>query len=203
MEDVAYRLLFELSPRPMVLSDPDSGQVVAASRAAIELFGYTRDEMLALTVDRLRDAQGRPCAKDGRVLQLDLTPSRIELAGVPYIFTFVYDIRPLAELEKRFRLMVESSTDGILLTGPNGTITYLSPGAERLLGVAPGELVGTPAMPRIHPDDARVIKRPSPGETVFNLHRSIHKDGRFRWFEAYTTNLAHETTIGAHVTNFR
>jgi len=187
----------------MVLSDPDSGRVIAASRAALELFGYTRDELLALTVDRLRDAEGRPCAKNGSVLQLDLTPSTIELAGVLYTFTFVYDIRPLAELEKRFRLMVESSTDGILLTGPNGTITYLSPGAERLLGVEPGELVGTAAMPRIHPEDARLIKRPSPGETVFNLHRSIHKDGRFRWFEAYTTNLAHESTVGAHVTNFR
>jgi len=187
----------------MVLSDPASGRVIAASQAALALFGYTKDEMLALTARQLRDANGRACAKDGIVLAVDLTATNTVLGGVPYVFTFVYDIRPLAELEKRFRLMVESSTDGILLTDTLGRITYLSPGAQRLLGVEPGELVGTPAMPRIHPDDARVIKRPGPGETVINLHRSIHKDGRFRWFEAYTTNLAHESSIGANVTNFR
>jgi PAS domain S-box-containing protein len=187
----------------MVLSDPDSGRLIAASRGAAALFGYAADEMLTLTAAQLRDANGRACAKDGTVLAVELTPSMIELAGKPYVFTFVYDIRPLAELEKRFRLMVESSTDGILLTDPLGRITYLSPGAQRLLGVEPAELLGTTAMPRIHPEDARVIKRPSPGETVVNLHRSIHKDGRFRWFEAYTTNLAHDASIGAHVTNFR
>jgi PAS domain S-box-containing protein len=187
----------------MVLSDPESGRLIAASRGAAILFGYTLEEMLALTAAQLRDANGRACTKDGLVLAIELTPTTIELDGKPYVFTFVYDIRPLAELEKRFRLMVESSTDGILLTDQLGRITYLSPGAERLLGVEPGELLGSAALPRIHPEDARVIKRPDPGETVVNLHRSIHKDGRFRWFEAYTTNLAHEVTIGAHVTNFR
>jgi two-component system, cell cycle sensor histidine kinase and response regulator CckA len=187
----------------MVLSDPESGRVIAASHAALALFGYTKDEMLALTASDLRDANGRACAKNGAILDIDLTPTNIVLDGVGYVFSLVYDIRPLAELEKRFRLMVESSTDGILLTDPLGRITYLSPGAERLLGVDHGELLGSAAMPRIHPEDARVIKRPSPGETVINLHRSIHKDGRFRWFEAYTTNLSHEVTVGAHVTNFR
>ena len=187
----------------MVLSDPESGRLIAASNGAATLFGYTQDEMGALTVSQLSDANGHACSKDGSVLAVELTPSKIVIDGKPYVFTFVYDIRPLAELEKRFRLMVESSTDGILLTDPLGRITYLSPGAERLLGVEPGELLGSPAMPRIHPEDARVIKRPDPGETVINLHRSIHKDGRFRWFEAYTTNLAHEATIAAHVTNFR
>ncbi|MEP6862815.1 MAG: PAS domain S-box protein [Deltaproteobacteria bacterium] len=202
MEDASYRLLFELSPRPMVLSDPESGRVLAASKGAVALFGYSRDEMLELTADQLRDKNGRPSAKDGTVLSVELSPSNIELCGKPYVFTFVNAIPPLAELEKRFRLMVESSTDGILLTDPLGRMTYLSPGAERLLGVEPGELIGSPAMARVHPEDARALKRPSPGETVINLHRSIHKAG-FRWFESYTTNLAHEATIGANVTNFR
>ncbi|HET9989909.1 MAG TPA: PAS domain S-box protein, partial [Kofleriaceae bacterium] len=113
MKDVAYRLLFELSPRPMVLSDPESGRLIAASRAALALFGYTKDEMLALAAHDLRDANGRPRAKDGSVLAVELTATDVELDGMPYVFTFVYDVRPIAELEKRFRLMVESSTDGI------------------------------------------------------------------------------------------
>ncbi|MEO6771937.1 MAG: PAS domain S-box protein [Kofleriaceae bacterium] len=203
MEDAAYRLLFELSPRPMVLSDRDSGRVITASRGAAALFGYTVAEMLALTTAQLRDANGRACAKDGSALAVELSASPIELGGAAYVLTFVFDIRPLAELEKRFRLMVESSTDGILLTDPLGRVTYASPGAQRLLGVESGELVGKPAMLRVHPEDARKLKRPSPGETVVNLHRSIHGDGQFRWFESYTTNLAHEASVGANVTNFR
>jgi PAS domain-containing protein len=63
----------------MVLSDPESGRVIAASEAALALFGYTKDEMLALTASDLRDANGRACAKNGAILDIDLTPTNIVL----------------------------------------------------------------------------------------------------------------------------
>ena len=88
--------------------------------------------MLALTAASCATRTAGACAKDGRVLAVELTPTTIELDGEPYVFTFVYDIRPLAELEKRFRLMVESSTDGILLTDPLGRIDLPQPGCGAL-----------------------------------------------------------------------
>ncbi|MEO8553129.1 MAG: PAS domain S-box protein, partial [Kofleriaceae bacterium] len=192
MEDAAYRLLFEASPRPMVLSERASGRIVAANAAAARLFGLSLDE---LRVRALGELKAPP--------SIELTPTEIELDGVAHVLTFVYDIRPYQTLERRFRLLVEKSADGIVLTDALGRITYTSPGADRLLGMLPGELVGVAAITRMHPDDARSVQRAAPGETVLNLHRSMHKDGRWRWFEAYTTNLTHDPAVAAHVTNFR
>ena len=42
-----------------------------------------------------------------------------------------------------------------MVTGPDGTIRYLSPSVERVLGYTPEEVVGTSTAEYVHPDDVQ------------------------------------------------
>jgi PAS domain S-box-containing protein len=48
-----YRYLFEANPRPMWLRDIETQRIIAVNDAATRLYGYTREEFLALPVDAL------------------------------------------------------------------------------------------------------------------------------------------------------
>jgi PAS domain S-box-containing protein len=49
-----YRLLFEQSPQPTFVWDRASFQIVAVNQAMVARYGYTRDELLAMSVRALR-----------------------------------------------------------------------------------------------------------------------------------------------------
>jgi PAS domain S-box-containing protein len=48
-----YRLLFEGNPVPMLVYDLESLEFLAANRAAVEQYGYAREELLRLHVNDL------------------------------------------------------------------------------------------------------------------------------------------------------
>lgn len=91
----------------------------------------------------------------------------------------------LRESEERYRSIVESSYDTIMLTDPDGTIAYLSPSAATVMGHPPEELVGTKRM-IMHPDDLEATSvalagalRGSKGAGL--EYRVITKAGETRW----------------------
>src|SRR5437867_1585187 len=49
----------------------------------------------------------------------------------------------LAASERRFRSLVQNSSDLVTVLAPDGTITYASDSAERIVGYSPADLVGT------------------------------------------------------------
>ena len=56
--------------------------------------------------------------------------------------------------ERRFRSLVQNSTDTTLVVGPDGNITYASPAAEVLFGLSALQLEGQNAMSLVHGEDA-------------------------------------------------
>ncbi|MGH9664211.1 MAG: PAS domain S-box protein, partial [Bryobacteraceae bacterium] len=55
-----YRLLFDDSPQPMFVYDADTLQVLAVNEALMALHGYTREELLSMTLIDLRPADEVP-----------------------------------------------------------------------------------------------------------------------------------------------
>ena len=55
--------------------------------------------------------------------------------------------------ERRFRALVEYSSDLISVMGADGRLRFVSPASTRLLGIAPEDLTGLPALELVHPDD--------------------------------------------------
>ncbi|PBQ30889.1 hypothetical protein CNR22_03555 [Sphingobacteriaceae bacterium] len=114
----------------------------------------------------------------------------------------------IVQNEKRFRALIEKSTDVKVLTSLNATIIYCSPSITKVLGYSEEEFVHKSAALFFHPDDLAAFadKRSQllnqPGESLSFLHRFLHKNGTWRWCEGMVTNMFHEPAINAFVTNF-
>ena len=110
---------------------------------------------------------------------------------------------------RRFRALIERSSDGIFLSDQRGVVRYVSPSTTRILGYAPGELLGGDGFNLVHADDrdfayARFISMLArPGEHLTSTVRMRHQDGRWLWIEATLTNLLGEPSVEAVVTNYR
>jgi len=95
--------------------------------------------------------------------------------------------RALVESEKRYRLLVESQTDLIVKTDPEGRLLYASPTYCALFGKSPQELTTLSYQPLVYPDDL-----PSVEHTVADLFHPPHSYhyeeramtvGGWRWVE--------------------
>ena len=113
--------------------------------------------------------------------------------------------------EQRFAALVQNSTDVITLVVVRDDVAHIewaSPSIERVLGYSPDELVGTDPLHLIHADDvepmfdasARAVESGAP---TLVEYRALAKDGTVRFFEAVTTDLSGESTVGGFVTNAR
>ena len=111
--------------------------------------------------------------------------------------------------EKRFRLLVQNSTDMVTITEPGGTLTYVSPAAQVVLGSPPDDLIGTGMTSRMHPDDVAAVSEQlsevaaAPGNTATCQVRLRHADGTYRWLEVITANLIGEPSVAGIVSNAR
>ena len=117
--------------------------------------------------------------------------------------------RQLEDNERRFRSLIENSTDVVTVMDSEGVITYDSPAAERVLGYRPGERVGSKGLDFVHPDDldqayAALARVADTRATVHNLVvRGRHKSGAYRWIECSVANLSDEIGVDGTVANFR
>ena len=158
-----------------------------------------------------------------KLIQLDGTVVDVEAATVP----FTYQGKPAAQVvareiterklveealrasEKRFRTLIENSSDALSLTSSNGTILYVSPSTSRIFGLSSEGRLGNNAFERVHPDDlpyiksqfARLLKHPR--ESIIVQVRTLHGDGTWHWTEAMGGNLLKEPSVRAIVVNFR
>jgi PAS domain S-box-containing protein len=115
----------------------------------------------------------------------------------------------LAYLERRFRGLIENSTDGIVVLNRERVILYASPAITRTLGYAEMELVGCDASEITHVDDreaanarfTQLLQDPTGISTV--QYRVRHKDGSWKWIEAVFSNLLADPSVQGIVANYR
>ena len=156
--------------------------------------------------------------KDGSVVWMEVAVSLVRgVDGSPsYEIAVFEDIsarrqaeEALQRSERRFRALIENSSDGIVLTDAEGRLIYGSPGSRRLLGYALGETLGWHGDDMVHPQDraafeellARVKSRPGVAHEV--RVRVRHKRGGYRLLEGTLTDLCADKSVGAIVFNFR
>jgi PAS domain S-box-containing protein len=115
----------------------------------------------------------------------------------------------LAASERRFRSLVQNSSDLVTIVSPDGTILYASDSADRIVGHSPASLVGTNLLSYVAGSDVSAVqgllqnangKVSASGPVEFTLSRS---DGSPVWLEAVGTNLQNDATILGIVLNAR
>lgn len=115
----------------------------------------------------------------------------------------------MLESKDFFYALIRNSPDGIAILGTDGTIRYVSPSVERLLGYTPDELTGCNARELINPDDSQtavdaftgVIRNPA---LSFSAEfRVRHKDGSWRVVEVAGSNRIDSPSIAGIVVSSR
>jgi PAS domain S-box-containing protein len=106
--------------------------------------------------------------------------------------------RALAENEERFRFLAENSSDLIARHRPDGTVTYVSPASEALLGYRPEELLDTNFYDLFHPEDLDAVTAADvppgrDGRSGALEYRVRRKDGSWTWFETTSRIIAGST----------
>jgi diguanylate cyclase (GGDEF)-like protein/PAS domain S-box-containing protein len=116
--------------------------------------------------------------------------------------------RRLEESERRFRALVQHSSDGIIVLDQTGKVSYASPAVERIAGHTPTDLLGIDSFSLIHPEDLSPAKLlfetvlATPGATMLSEMRLRHRDQTWCHIEATSTNLLTEPGISGVVINF-
>ena len=111
--------------------------------------------------------------------------------------------------EQRFRSLVQRASDLTAVTGVDGTVSYLSPAAQEILGHSPAELFGRSLLEHVHIEDrertaamlVRLAGEPSGLETT--ELRVTTPDGRVRTLETLCRNLLDDPAVAGIVWNGR
>ncbi len=150
----------------------------------IQRKGYARSEWEFIT-------------KHGRLIPFETTTSAIKdpsgkTLGYVSVMRDITERKrsqeALKESEEKYRLLVENIREGIVV-GQDGRLKFANNATCRISGYSKEELLGTPWIELVHPDDwekmqkihkARLAGEEIPETYVFRL---IHKKGDIRWIE--------------------
>lgn len=168
---------------------PKSGDKISAGHIYIIKPGYNweiKDNKLKRT-----RIPGPDYARKGS-LKTDKSPSDISVS------------------KNRFRVLVEHSTDAIVILDVSGKPTYASPSISHVLGYSEKEALQLNIRDIIHPDDVLLVNNAlrksleNPGVAVPGADARLrHKNGGWRWYAATITNMLHDPAINGIVDNFR
>jgi PAS domain S-box-containing protein len=233
-----YRLLFERNLAGVYRVSLD-GRILDLNEAGARMFGYdTAEEAkshplweVSANPDELKELifsvlerktianlEAELRKRDGRPLSVLFTASLIENedGSGPSIEGTLIDItdrknaeEALRRSERRFRELIENSTDAVSLIDATGQVLFSSHSISPILGYGVEERLGQDVFELMHPDDVVATKEAFrklleyPTEVVTLQVRYRHKEGAWRWLEASGKNLLHEPSVRALVVNYR
>ncbi len=138
-----YRRMFHSNPQPMWVYDLETLRFVAVNEAAVDHYGYSRDEFLAMTIADIRPPEDLPClyknlealpaegvdhagvwqhlTKDGSVIEVEITSHLLEFDGRRSELVLAHDItarrqveRALRDSNERLQKVLEIETVGVM-----------------------------------------------------------------------------------------
>ncbi len=157
-----YRMLFDSNPYPMWVYDLDTLQILDVNQAAVEHYGYSRQEFLQLTIKDIRPPEDVPALlenvhqvtrgmdragvwrhikKDGTMIFVEITSHTIDFKGHRAEVVLAYDLtrRKQAEMELRrseekYRSFFEDDLTGDYISDLEGKILFCNPAFLKIFG---------------------------------------------------------------------
>lgn len=169
-----YRMLFEQHPLPMWVYEIESRRILAVNDFAVQKYGYTREQFLAMTILDLRPPEEVPALLEelrrprggarvsgpwrhrtagGEEMFVEIAAHSIVWEGRSARLVVAHDVtaerkaaQAREESEEKFRGIYETAHDAILLLDSAGFITDCNPRTLALFGAPLNRLIGrTPA----------------------------------------------------------
>ncbi|TGM98605.1 sensor histidine kinase [Leptospira dzoumogneensis] len=141
--DRPFRQIFETNQAIKWILDPDSGDILYANQAASQFYGYSQEELLRMKItdiniftkeqifEEMKQAafearqyfRFQHKLKSGEIREMEVYSGPLQFGGKRVLFSILYDvtervraISSLEESERRYRSLVESASDSIIIT---------------------------------------------------------------------------------------
>lgn len=213
-----YRELFDKNPLPVMIYDADDLNIMDVSQAAIEEYGFTRDEFMGMSVLDIRPVEdisalkmsvnnrpsGRDKAeilrhrkKDGTVFYVDITSHEIIFLGKKSILAICRNVtsqvlteEALRESQERLRATLESINDAIIIIDPELNVTWANRSASNSIGYLVGQKCYSSASGASEPcTDCPAIRSLKEEKSYHTVEEMTGPDGLTRTFFVNTAPM--------------
>jgi PAS domain S-box-containing protein len=209
--EAVYRSLFDESPQPMWVYDKNNLRFLDVNRAALELYGYSRQAFLGKTMLDLRPQAdgGKPAnatgaeqsnkavwthqKSDGSIVLAEIQSHDFAFSGHEARLVIVNDIterekirKILEESEARFRHMADNAPVMIWISNEEDLTVYVNKYWTDFTGISRDEAWGDGWNKVIHPDDIHIgigeyKKGLQEKKPVSLIYRLRYRTGEYRW----------------------
>ena len=233
--EARHRTILQTAMDGFWLADTQ-GRLLEVNEAYCRMSGYSAQELLTMSVSNLEvletaddvatriqriialgenrfESQHR--RKDGSVFDVEVSIQYRPADGGQCV-TFVRDIterrraeETLRGTEARHARMISSIGDVLVIIDQDGINQYESPNIERFFGWKPEDVVGSPALENVHPEDVEAMRRflstllrgTNPAGRAECRYRC--KDGSYKWIEFTGVNLLRDPDIRGVLGNYQ
>ena len=170
LEEEQYKILFDSNPQPMLVYDLETLDILAVNNAAVEKYGYSKEEFYKLTIKDIRPAEDieslldnvsthtekyqhssgwRHRKKDGSLIDVEILSHEIEMDNKKARFVSVNDVTEKKEVEETlkntellYRNTLDHMLEGFQLIGFDWKYLYINEIAAKHGRSSKEELLG-------------------------------------------------------------
>ncbi|HUF20743.1 MAG TPA: diguanylate cyclase [Burkholderiales bacterium] len=181
-----YRALFDANPSPMWVYDIETLQFIEVNQAAVEHYGYRREEFRRMTIKDIRPQEDVPRLaeniaalpedgidragvwrhrkKNGDIILVEIQSKRIDFGGRRAEIVVALDVTQRLQAEEELRLaakVFDSSRQAIMVTDTRPGIVRVNRAFEEITGYTEAEALGrNPGMLSSGRQDADFYRTP-------------------------------------------
>jgi len=118
-------------------------------------------------------------------------------------------IEEVNRTQKRMQLLLENASEVITIYEKDGTVRYISPSVEKILGYRQEDIIDTTELDKVHPDSKEEVHEQflylvdHPEESITMQHQYLNSSNEYVWVEVTGTNQLEDPAIQGIIFNTR
>jgi diguanylate cyclase (GGDEF)-like protein/PAS domain S-box-containing protein len=185
--EARYREMFEANKAVELLIDPEDGRIVDANQAAVNYYGYRREELQRMTISDINTLDPEEVAAEmararsekrshflfkhrhatGEIRDVEVHSGPIQVGGRQLLYSIVHDVtarmeseRALRESEARYHTIIDTTGEGYWLVALSTMrIVDVNEALCRILGYPREALIGKTPFDFVDEENRRIFEQ--------------------------------------------